>query len=87
MKQELKNFQKIAEIALAVVAVVVEFVMTYLTLYLNAWPAIQKGYWMVVWIPIVVWIFLTLLWVSAIAILLSRTKRRTLKRSVRSSNW
>jgi hypothetical protein len=83
MKRELTAFQKIAEVGLAIIAVVVEFIMSYLTLYLNAWPAVQKGYWMVVWIPIVVWVMLTLLWVAAVAILLSRTRRRTLKRSLR----
>jgi len=82
MKRELTTFQKIAEIGLAIIAVVVEIVMTYITVYLNAWPAIQHGYWMVVWIPIVVWIFLTILWVSAIAFILSRTRRKQLKRDL-----
>lgn len=87
MKRELSTFQKIAEIGLAIIAVVVEFVVTYLTLYLNAWPAIQHGYWMVVWMPIVGWVVLTLLWVSAIVILLSKSRRKKLKRDLRSSEW
>jgi hypothetical protein len=79
MKQELSTFQKIAEIGLAVIAVAVEFIMSYLTLYLNAWSAVQKGYWMGVWIPIVAWVVLTL-WVALpVGMLLSRT--RTLKSS------
>jgi len=75
MKREKETFGSIGKAALVVITIVVEFAATYMTLVPVVFPYIEKGYWLVVWIPLTIWAFLSILWCYGMYLLITRGKQ------------
>jgi len=77
---EEKTLSDIAKAGLTILTVMVELVMTYILLILNALPALMRGYWMVFYVPIIAWVFVSLLWCYGMYRFICKRKKKEKKR-------
>jgi hypothetical protein len=80
---EEKVLSNIAAVALTAVTAIVELVMTYVLLILNALPALQRGYIMIFYIPIIAWTLLSILWCYGMYLIISKKRRRRMIRKLK----
>ena len=75
MKNEEKILRSISLVAILVMGIVLEFILTLTLLILNGIPAFFKGYWSFAWIFIITWVLMTIMLWTAISIVVLKHHR------------
>jgi len=81
---EEKVLSKVAIVGLVALTAIIELMMSYVLLILNALPAIMRGYLWFFYVPVIAWMFLTILWCYGMYLFISKRRRRRMLKSLKS---
>ncbi|MEM7825988.1 MAG: hypothetical protein QW412_04000 [Candidatus Aenigmatarchaeota archaeon] len=70
----------VIDLLLIGLAIAIELVAIWTLVVLNAFPAIQKGYWYIAWVPILGWVVLSIVSIYGCYFLAKTVRKKVKKR-------